>query len=454
MATLELAHVLKIDKCALNPHVVAEKFSYPNPRWAENERLGFSNFGVPRHINLWAENRDSLIFPRGLVRDVFSLNPALQIKDQTITKPVQFKPSKIILKDYQIAAVDQMLQKNQGLLVAPPGSGKTVCAIEMTMRRGQRTLILVHTKALLQQWCERFEEFTYYTPGVIQEGRWDDNGPVTVAMVQSLNKPLRKSFIEEFGLVLLDECHHAPAFTFQKLLNQFPARYRYGLTATPERRDGLSFVLTAVMGLPIYEIKRDTLFQNAEIMEPFIKVIHTNFYMPDVQSYGAMITAITGNEDRNEYILKLVSEDARAGHFSLVLSERIDHVHYLLERFSLIHRDIPSAGITSRSSKKIRDVALKSINKGELQVLFATKLADEGLDIPRLDRLFLTCPIRSVNKVNQQIGRILRKFPGKKDAVVYDFRDSLVSLAESQYHTRLKQVYHDFDVLEVPYVAS
>jgi len=163
-----------------------------------------------------------------------------------------------------------------------------------------------------------------------------------------------------------------------------------------------------------------------------------------------MITAITEDETRNNYILKFVAEEARAGHFCLVLSERIEHVHTLWEQFCLEHKEIPSAGITSRSSKKIRDAALKETTKGRIQVLFSTKLADEGLDLPRLDRLFLTCPIRSVNKVNQQVGRILRNFPGKEDAIVFDFRDSLVSLAESQFHSRLKNVYGTFDVLEVP----
>jgi superfamily II DNA or RNA helicase len=344
-----------------------------------------------------------------------------------------------------------MLRRNQGILEAPPGSGKTVVAIEVIVKRGQKSLVLVHTKDLLRQWIDRFQEFTDIQPGTIREGEWN-TGDVTIGMVQSLNRPLDQNFVEEFGLVLLDEAHHCPAFTFQKLINQFPARYRYGLTATPERGDGLSFILTGVMGRIIYEIKRGDLFSNGEIMEPFIIVAHTNFYMPEVQSYGAMITAITEDEERNNYILELVAGEAQAGHFCLVLSERIDHVHALWEQFCLQHQDIPSAGITSRSTKKIRDAALREMNKGKIQVLFSTKLADEGLDLPRLDRLFLTCPIRSVNKVNQQIGRILRNFPGKEDAIVFDFRDSLVSLAESQYYTRLKQVYRDFDVSEVPYV--
>jgi len=453
MATLEVSNILRIHKSALDPRAFRTKFAYPNPKFVENERLGFSNFGVPRQIHLYKDNGDNVFFPRGLVKEVFSLNTGLQILDHTVLNPVQFNPSKIILKEYQQPTFEEMLRRNQGILEAPPGSGKTVVAIEVIVRRGQKSLVLVHTKDLLQQWIDRFQEFTDIEPGTIQEGEWMVKS-VTIGMVQTLNRPLDKNFINQFGLVLLDEAHHCPAFTFQKLVNQFPAKYRYGLTATPERRDGLSFILTGVMGRIIHEIKRDDLFSNGEIVEPFIKAIHTNFYMSEVQSYGAMITAITEDEERNELILKHVAKEARAGHFCLVLSERIDHVHTLWEQFCLLHRDIPSAGVTSRSTKKIRGAALKETNKGKIQVLFSTKLADEGLDLPRLDRLFLTCPIRSINKANQQIGRILRKFPGKEDAVVFDFRDSLVSLAESQFHTRLKQVYHDFDVVEVPYNAN
>jgi len=453
MATLEISNVLKAVKRAFKPHAIATKFTYPNPKYQENERLGFSNFGVPHHIHLYKENGKHIFLPRGLLKEVFSIGSGLQITDHTATVPVYFDPSRIDLKDHQILAVTQMLERNQGLLVAPPGSGKTITAIEVIVRRNQRSLVLVHTKDLLEQWIERFHDFTDIAPGVIQEGRFEVRD-VTIGMVQSLNRQLESGFYLQFGLVLLDEAHHCPAFTFQKLVNQFPARYRYGLTATPERKDGLSFVLTAVMGNVIHEIGRNDLFQIGEIIMPAVKAIHTNFFMANIKSYGTMITAICEDEERNELILKLVAEEAVAGHYCLVLSERIDHVHTLLEEFCCHHRGISSAGITSRSSRKIRTVVLNDMRKGRIRVLFSTKLADEGLDIPRLDRLFLTCPIRSTNKVNQQVGRILRSFPGKKDTIVYDFRDSLVSLTESQYHTRLKEVYHEFDVLEVPYVKQ
>ncbi len=124
--------------------------------------------------------------------------------------------------------------KNQGIVVGPPGSGKTVVAIEAVVARAQKSLILVHTKDLAQQWWDRFRNFTDIEPGLIDSENYDVRN-VTIGMVQSLNRPLEPSFTSEFGLVLIDEAHHTPAFTFQNLINQFSARYRYGLTATPER---------------------------------------------------------------------------------------------------------------------------------------------------------------------------------------------------------------------------
>ena len=123
MATLEVSNIIKTHKSALDSHVVATKFTYPNPKFIENERLGFSNFGVPRHIHLYEENSDYFFFPRGLVKEVSSLNPILRVVDQTVTNLAQFNSSKIILKPYQQPAFQEMLRRNQGILEAPPGSG-------------------------------------------------------------------------------------------------------------------------------------------------------------------------------------------------------------------------------------------------------------------------------------------------------------------------------------------
>ncbi len=256
MSTLKVSNVISVEKADLDLDQVRSKFTHPNPRFFENARLGFSNFGVSRDIPLFNENGAKVYFPRGLVREVASLRSDFEFQDETVANPVHFKPSQIILKAYQRPALETMITKNQGVLEAPPGSGKTIVGVETILERSQRSLVLVHTKDLLRQWCDRFEQFTDIKPGVIDADRLDLKD-VTVGMVQSLRKPLDGSFVKQFGLVLLDEAHHAPAYTFEQLLNQFPAKYRYGLTATPNRRDGLSFVLHAVLGSTIYRIAKE-----------------------------------------------------------------------------------------------------------------------------------------------------------------------------------------------------
>jgi superfamily II DNA or RNA helicase len=208
------------------------------------------------------------------------------------------------------------------------------------------------------------------------------------------------------------------------------------------------------MGPVISEIKKDGLYLNGDIIKPKIKAIHTNFYMSDCRDYGQLLAAIKKDDDRNHLILRYLHDEAKAGHFCLVLSERIAHIKKLHNLLSDRDPDINTACITSKNTKEQRNYAIKSMNQGELNVLFATKIADEGLDIRRLDRLFLTCPVRSTNKITQQIGRIQRPFPGKHDAVVYDFVDSLCGLAKSQFYSRKRNAYADFEIEKIKYESE
>ncbi len=176
-------------------------------------------------------------------------------------------------------------------------------------------------------------------------------------------------------------------------------------------------------------------------MKPVIRVMNTNFYNPLITDYRDLLETVVMDGDRNSLILRNVAAEAETGHFCLVLSNRIDHAEWMFRTLSSVYGNIRSEVLTSRVAKGTRTEIINHMNAGDVQVIFATQLADEGLDMRRLDRLFLKCPIRSINKISQQIGRIVRTFPGKADAVVYDFRDRLCSLAESQFQTRLKQVY-------------
>ena len=438
MRTLTLSNKISILKQDVDLNEVRFKFTYPNPKFFQNTRLGFSNFGVPRDIPLFSETGEKICFPRGLVVGVFDLQADFEFNDETITNPVQFKRSKIILKPYQKPALEALLKCHQGLLCAPPAAVKTVMLLETLLRRSQRSLILVHTRDLPKQWCRRIEKFTDLKPGIIDADRHDLQD-LTVAMVQSLRKSLDPSFVKQWGAVLLDECHQAPAYTFEQLLNQFPAKYRYGCTATPNRRDGLSFVLHTVVGPTLYRIGKQDLFASGEIMRHVIRVVTTNFFNPRIADYRDLLECVVRNRGRNDLILSHIFEEAKVGHYCLVLSNRIEHDEKLRARVA--EMGLPSEVLTSRVAKGSREEIINWMNAGDLHVFCTTQLADEGLDMRRLDRLFLTCPIRSTNRVSQQVGRILRTFPAKHDAVVYDFRDHLCSLAESQFRTRLKAVY-------------
>lgn len=454
MIPLTISKDISVPKKDLDLTVVQSKFTHPNPLFLKNQALGFSNVGVSREIPLFAENATQIHFPRGLIKDVASLRPDFEIVDETVTNPLHFNPSQIILKPYQTPALEAMQEKNQGILEAPPGSGKTIIGIELIIRRGQKSLVLVHTRDLLQQWRWRLEAFTDIVPGTIDADQFDLKD-VTIAMVQSLRKPLDASFVNQWGLVILDEAHHAPAYTFQTLLNQFPAKWRFGLTATPNRQDGLSFVLSAVLGNTIFKINRDGLYATKEILKPIIKAVFTNFHDQKITDYRNLLTALTTNAERNSLILRHIVHEA-GHHFCLVLSNRIDHAEWLAKSIAAVRPDLGAEYLTSKVSKDRRTEIIEMMNQGQIHVITATQLADEGLDLRRLDRLFLTCPARSINKVSQQIGRIVRTFLGKKDAVVFDFRDVLCSLAESQYQSRLKMVYQlaGYEVEELPFIGG
>lgn len=433
---------------------VRRAFRYPNPRYHQNVRLGFANFGVPPEISLVEETECYVLLPRGVASTLCRLFPNVEFVDETITDPANLGQSSITLKPFQEQTIEAALRKNQGLLCAPTGSGKTVMGIEVIVRRSQKSLVLCHTRDLLAQWRQRFRDFAGVEPGVIDAEHWDIRD-VTVGMVQSLHgKRLDSSFVNDFGLVMLDEAHHAPAYSFQNLMCQFPARYRYGLTATPERTDGLSFLLHGVVGPILYEIDKDELFECGHIMKPTIRAIHTNHYAPGVATYNGLLDGITSDEKRNSLILAHLSKEAEAGHYCLILSERVRHVQHLHKLFQEKHPEIPSGCIVGDHSREHRARVIELTQKGEIHALFATRLAEEGLDIQRLDRLFITCPIRSHNKITQQLGRILRVFPGKRDTLVYDFRDSLTGLAESQWHTRRCRAYEGYAIEEVPYGSS
>jgi superfamily II DNA or RNA helicase len=367
-------------------------------------------------------------------------------------------PNAIELWEPQKAAVRDLLDDtfgHQGVLEAPCGSGKTVILLHVAAELGQPTLILAHTDDLLNQWRDYCHRLLDYTPGLIQGDIYDVK-QITLASVMTLaRRDLDDEFLSMWGCVILDEAHHCPAACFQDVMTQFPAYYRFGATATPEREDNLQGLLYAICGPVIAKVERRALRDAGLIVDPTVQAHETGFRYPytNLRQWHQLVRGLIQDEDRNNQIIEnIISEHDSGNHVQLVLSQQIDHLVILSDSLAKRRPDISqelliAGGVKKdRAGRVVRTVgrtkaerldAIKRARKGRLRILFGTQLADEGLDIPRLDRLHLVFPTRAKGKIAQQVGRIQRVHPGKTDVIVHDYVDE-PSVLKSQWFERRK----------------
>ena len=350
------------------------------------------------------------------------------------------------LHTYQTNAAIQALKKQFGILVAPCGSGKTVIGLHIIAQRRQPTLIIVHTKELLNQWVEQINRYLGVPQeevGVIGSNK-EEIKPVTVGAVQTLVKRNLPEISQHFGQIIVDECHHTPASTFTQVVSAFDSFYQLGLSATPYRRDRLNKLLCYVVGNISATITDQDLQEHGTRIKPQIIARETLFdydYHEDAD-YQPMISRLVEDPDRNRLIIKdIVREAAESrNNYSLVLTDRREHCKTLARLLG--EQGISCAILTGDLPKKQREQAIKDLNEGSLRVVLATgQIAGEGLDIPKLNRLFVTTPIRWKGKIKQYVGRVLRTAPGKSDARIYDYVDTCVGVLVSAYRSRCYQVY-------------
>jgi superfamily II DNA or RNA helicase len=423
---------------------IVRDLTLPNPEYVTLERLGKWTGDTPDTVTLARQRGDVLLLPRGyidtLLQRVRAAGDLAIIEDRRLKLPVLDLTLHGELYSYQAKALRNITQYGSGLLVAPCGSGKTALGMAIIAHWKQPALILVHTHDLVRQTCDAVRQWLNIEPGVISEGKCSF-AHVTVATVQTLHS--RPEILEEargrFGLVMQDEAHRAPARTFTEVLQQFPAILRYGLTATPERRDGLSPFMTAVIGPERYTITNEDLRRAGVLVTPRIEWIRTEFfsYSPD---WADLMREIVENEPRNNLIVNVILRALDDGRRIIALSERVEHVKSLTAR---INRIRPGAAVLATGSVKAREriEAMRKIGTGEAQVLFATKIADEGLNIPALDALVLLTPSRDGGKTTQRVGRVLRAVPGKPAPVVYDLIDANVGMLANQARCRFFGCY-------------
>jgi superfamily II DNA or RNA helicase len=436
--------LIRVPEAALPAKALARlhrALSFPNPAFDKLARLGkWTGANSEELCLLERDAQGNYTLPRGAVAQlreaIAAAGESLSFTDRRTRHqraPFTFAWQ---LRDYQEEAVRALVRATQGTALLPCGAGKTVIGTAAIARCGQPSLVVVHTHDLLAQWAATLKDALGREAGVIADGSCAP-GLVTVATVQSLaalNPDARRELLARFGTLVLDECHHAPASTFRDVIAACPAFFRFGLTATPQREDGLTPMLDFTFGPSAFAIDHARLVDAGHLVVPEIVSVRTGI-APDAGDHGELIAALVRDETRNRRVVDLVMEATNAGHATLVLTARVEHAEHLAA--ALGEYGVPVAALTGSTPKAHRAAILEAFRAGELRALCATSLADEGLDVASLSRLVLATPARAEGRTIQRLGRLMRPHPGKGTPVLYDLVDEH-PLARRQHAARLR----------------
>lgn len=418
-----------------------ENLVIPNPDYIRNEKLGYSNYKTPRKLVYYQINGDELILPFGCLSDLFKMYSLDKFENRIVLGDrVKYK-SNIKLFDYQEEVAKKAYNAKNGVIVMPAGSGKTQTALELIARLGLKTLWITHTIDLLNQSYNRAKEnFNDIGLGKIVNGKVEIGTHITFATVQTLKSINLHEYAITWDCIVVDECHRvcgtpAKAGMFYKVIDKLEARYKYGLTATPYRNvKGTEKAMYCLLGKTIIELEKEII--GDRIIPATIKKVNTNFSeIPEecqetdgTIKYAKLTTALAEDIDRNELIINILKKCKE--NYTLVLVDRVNHMRYLKNKIG--YGNI----IDAKTKKEIREKKIQEVREGKEKLLFATYgLAKEGLDIPRLDRLILASPHRDKATIIQALGRIERKFEGKKNPICYDLVDNL-KYFEGMYKSR------------------
>lgn len=467
---ITLSDGVYVDAVNLQPRIqnqIRRMAAFSNPVFFKNQAIGLSNFENYRYIYLGSDEGGFIKVPRGVLENITEAcekaGIAYEIEDKRSkgqTIHVEFIGE---LKESQVFAVEKLLSYDNGILNAATAFGKTVVCCNVIAQRKVSTLILLQSSALMEQWEEALEKFLhideelpeYETPtgrkkkrksviGKLQGAHDSTTGIIDLAMVGSVCKNGEyHRRLKEYGLILVDECHHAASDTIVDILQEADAKYVYGVTATPFRGDGLEKINDMLLG-PIryrYTSKDRAKEQGiAHLVYPrFTRAVAPRFSQDKMHPNEAY-EIIRNNEDRDELIIRDVKQCVEGGRTPVVLSKYVEHSQRLYQR--LINYADKVFLLSGSNSKKEHKEILKQMSQvtpGESMILVATgKLIGEGFDYPRLDTLIMATPVAWKGVVEQYAGRLNRDYDGKKSVIIYDYVDSHISMFDRMYHKRLK----------------
>jgi superfamily II DNA or RNA helicase/very-short-patch-repair endonuclease len=425
--------------------------AFQNPEFYRAQTMRLPTFGKPRIIHCAEDGPKHLALPRGCLGETQDLLSSLGIKAPLRDERFGGTPLDLSfhgeLRPEQQLAANALVAHDIGVLAATTAFGKTVVAAWLIARRGVNSLILVHRQQLLEQWVERLASFLDVPAnsiGRLGGGRKNLTGRIDVALMQSLvRQGVVRDCVGSYGHLVVDECHHLPARSFELVARRAKARYVTGLSASITRKDGHQPIIFMQCGPVRYRVNA----RQQAALRPFahhVLVRPTGFRTPDLAAadsraeFQQLYKALTRNPGRNQLICRDVIAAVQAGRFPLVLTERTEHLRLLAAQLSAaIPHVITLQGGMGKKQIRAAMASLTQVPDDQGRALLATgRYLGEGFDEPRLDTLFLTLPVSWRGTIAQYVGRLQRLHTGKREVQVYDYADLDVPMLARMFERR------------------
>lgn len=460
-----------------------ELHTIDNPVYVKNKARKLPTWGLAKKIYLYTTEADTINLGRGALDLVsatiesFGINNFTFVDNRFINKEINFGNfQNMTLRDYQSTVIDVLVDAKYGILDAPAGSGKTIMGLEIMRRIKQPTLWLVHTEELINQTAAKARKvienvgkigFLYGTEKDFGDGR------LIIASVRTLaNRPELIEMLNKYiGCVILDEAHHAPASTFLEVVTQLKGHYVYGLTATPYRADGLEPMMLAALGPVRKTITRQELYDLGFLIKPSVVPVYTQFAYSQASlkseenavnaggdrfDYHLLLESLMADEERKNLICSNIVDNIKLNNYQLVLGDNKQYLYKLyntvIAMWNLLNPSLigklNAVVLTSDIKKSDRVDIMQRFYDRKLNVVFATQLAREGLDIEHLNIVHITTPRKGDvytkfenqlgNILEQEVGRVMRpdtKNPYKK-SIIYDYVDYETNVLKSQWRSR------------------
>lgn len=434
--------------------------AFQNPEFYIAQSMRLSTFGKPRIIACAEVSKNYIALPRGCLDEAIQVLRSLDIKVVIDDKRVLGYPIKLsfqgVLTQEQAKCAKKLSEYDIGVLAATTAFGKTVIGASMIATRNTNTLIIVHRKHLLDQWIEKLQMFLNLERGqigTIGGGKYKPSKVVDVAIIQSLIKRnVVDDIVAEYGHIIIDECHHLSAVSFENVIKACKARYILGLTATATRKDGhhpiifmqcgeIRYKVDAKKQAHLRQFDHKVIIKNTEFtITQNLTTRHDLTLIGNKVSISQIYSEIESNHQRNAMIIEDILGALKIGCSPLILTERKNHAVFFEQEISRFCKNVilMVGGQNTKMHAKIKE-KLQNLPESEERVLISTgRYIGEGFDDKRLDTLFLTMPISWHGTLAQYAGRLHREYASKKEVVIYDYIDNRVPMLMKMADKRLK----------------